>query len=278
MIPSLEVARRRGRSARVNSRFGQRGSICRTSSARGRVHCGARERRPRSVWIRGPGSPGRQKRLRPPSRLRPHLAPPRRQAQPRLASRQPPASPAPPFISCLRGGLAPDHEGLGEISQLLRIGLVSDDPGIASNAAETLEFWLAVKNGNDSVIIEVTIDLVREIGVIIATRRKAALIQALSIAKDVFTGRNKAHKEAIGSLCVHGLEFLAEELSYDVLRSEDTDVPLLRWGCTQLSVAMSRSGWHESDAVMRWIENSESDPLPEIRRVDSSDALHVGDR
>ena len=114
MIPSLEVARRRGRSARVNSRFGQRGSICRTSSARGRVHCGARERRPRSVWIRGPGSPGRQKRLRPPSRLRPHLAPPRRQAQPRLASRQPPASPAPPFISCLRGGLAPDHEGLGQ--------------------------------------------------------------------------------------------------------------------------------------------------------------------
>ena len=112
MIPSLEVARRRGRSARVDSRFGQRGSICRTSSARSRVHCGARERRPRSVWVRGPGLPGRQQRLRPPSRLRPHLAPPRGQAQPRLAPRQPPDSPAPPFISCLCGGLAPDHEGL----------------------------------------------------------------------------------------------------------------------------------------------------------------------
>ena len=43
--------------------------------------------------------PGRQKAIRPPSRLRPHLDPPRNQTQPSSAPRQPPASPAPPFIS-----------------------------------------------------------------------------------------------------------------------------------------------------------------------------------
>ncbi|MDE0418449.1 MAG: hypothetical protein OXI95_16160 [bacterium] len=163
---------------------------------------------------------------------------------------------------------------LAAVGQLLRIGLVSDNPRIASDAAETLAFWLAAKNSRFSSVVEVPIDLIREVGVVIATRRKAALIQALGIAKDVFAEENDVHKDAIGNLCVHGLEYLAEELSYNVLHSEDIDVPLLRWGCTQLSVAMSQCGWHGSNAVVRWIENAESDPLPEIRRVDSSHALH----
>ena len=64
------------------------------------------------LWFRGPGTPGRQKARRPPSRLRPHLDPPRGQAQPRPPSRQPPPSPAPPLISCLRGAPEPDHERL----------------------------------------------------------------------------------------------------------------------------------------------------------------------
>ena len=58
-------------------------------------------------------TPGRQKARRPSSSLRPHLDPPRSQTQPSSAPGQPPASPAPPFISCLRGGPATDHERLG---------------------------------------------------------------------------------------------------------------------------------------------------------------------
>ena len=167
---------------------------------------------------------------------------------------------------------------LEEVSQLLRIGLVSDDSSIAGNAAETLEFWLSVENGSDSTIKEVPIDLVREVGVIIATRRKSALVQALNIAKDVFMGANEMHKKEIGHFCAHGLKYLAEELSYDVLHSEDMDVPLLRWGCAQLSVAMADCGWHENEAITSWIEIVEKDPLPEIRGADTSRVVDVSDR
>ena len=145
------------------------------------------------------------------------------------------------------------------------MGLVSDESKVAMNTAEALEFWLKAGHDPGVELMHPPTDLVREIGFVVATQRKAALIQALRIARWVFLRGNEEQQNAIRELVTEGLGYLAKELRYDAIHNDEIDVPLLRWGCTHLSIAMARRGFNHEPAVARWIENANDDPLPEIR-------------
>ena len=149
----------------------------------------------------------------------------------------------------------------------MRKGLASDDTVLAKNAAEGLWFWLRVADDSTVELRPPPIDLIGEIGVIIAARRKTLLVQALQIAKWVFSKGEAEHKEAIGDLASQGLGYLAQELRYDGSQDPDDDVPVLRWGCTHLALAMAQNGFGADPAVTDWVESAESDPLPEVRNA-----------
>ena len=155
-----------------------------------------------------------------------------------------------------------------EIALSLRMGLVSDNVDLAENATSALHYWLTVSSNKNSRIKQPPDDLVREIGVIVATRRKASLGQALQTAKWIVDEGSQPQRDAVCQLVLQGLGYLFEELKYDRNHEqEDNTVPLLRWRSVQLALSMARCGFEKAPAVVCWLEVMEKDPLPEVRNA-----------
>ena len=154
---------------------------------------------------------------------------------------------------------------LDEFALLMRTGLASDSEDLSKGAVQGLYHWLTTAAADGSQIQPPSDDLIREVGIIIATRRKASLVPSLSVAKWVFDEGSDAQKQAIRDLALHGLGYLAEELQYDRDHDPDNDVPLLRWCSAQLALSMAAHGSENAPAVVRWLEIAENDPLPEVR-------------
>ncbi len=165
----------------------------------------------------------------------------------------------PTLYKCLPGKTA-------DIELSMRMGLASDKIKFAENAMLALEIWLVLAAEQSLLIPAPPIDLVREIGVIIASRRKGVLNSALQAAKWIFSSGSFDQRETIVNLALHGLNFLSEELKYDRDHSDDDiDVPLLRCGCVHLALAMSSTGLETDQTIIRWVKISQNDPLPEVR-------------
>ena len=154
-----------------------------------------------------------------------------------------------------------------DLALMMRMGLVADNVDLAEGAAVGLYPWLTTSVESDSQIQPPPDDLIREIGVVIANRKKAGLAQALEIAKWVFDEGNDVQKETIRDLALQGLGSLVEELRYDREHDLDFDVPLLRCRCAHLALSMAERGFNDDPAVARWLKNAEEDPLPEVRHA-----------
>jgi len=157
-----------------------------------------------------------------------------------------------------------------ELALTMRMGLVSDKVDLAEGAAAGLYHWLTTSAEANSQIQPPPDDLIREIGIVIATRKKTVLVQALQIAQWIFDEGNDAQKEIIQDLALQGLGYLVEELRYDREHDPDLGVPFLRWACTHLALSMAKCGFRDAPAVARWAESIENDPLPEVRYARSA--------
>ena len=154
---------------------------------------------------------------------------------------------------------------INDVVSLIRVGLASDDESETDRAMRALERWLLDSADGSTARISPPNDLVNEIGVIVATRRKAALTSALQSARWVFNNGTQEHRAAIRELTLYGLSFLAEELRYE--RRYDDETPTLRFLCVQLSVAMAKCGYGNEGTVTSWLEIGRNDPLPEVRKA-----------
>ena len=105
--------------------------------------------------------------------------------------------------------------------------------------------------------------LVREVGVIISSRRRVGLVDSLSFTEWVFEEGQQEHRDAISSLVVHGLSALAEEMQYE-RHQEDHEVPTIRLFCVRLASSMANHGF-EDHPVIEWMEIGKEDPFPEVR-------------
>lgn len=92
----------------------------------------------------------------------------------------------------------------------------------------------------------------------------------------MFAEGSEAQREVISQLTIQGLGYLIEELRYDRKHDQDEnfDVPLLRWGCTHLAMAMAEHGFGDDSTVARWLENAKEDPLPEVRHAQHPALTH----
>ena len=152
-----------------------------------------------------------------------------------------------------------------EIVDDLRLALASDSEKVAADALRGLGTWLRSDSDAAITMVPPPAELVREIGVIIAIRKKSALGDALRIAEWIFSEGSDEQQEAIGELAAEGLGKLAGELQYDAEQDEDYNVPRLRWRCAQLAMAMSEKGFNHHKAIRRWQQEAKEDPLPELR-------------
>lgn len=185
---------------------------------------------------------------------------------------------------CLAAGLAKSGaKRFSEIVQWMRTGVASDDERIASDAIRGLSFWLQASSEQQNDIRGPTVDLVREIGVIVATRREPALAAALECGKVILTYGTEEQKSEVRDLLFEGLIYLEKALSYgrrrdadDRTRDAEMDIPLLRWGCVELAHAMRHDGLENEPVIVKWIERAASDPMPEVRYVSESMAISAG--
>ena len=167
---------------------------------------------------------------------------------------------------------------MGEMVSWLRSGLATDNGEIVTSALSCLVSWAKKSKMADLPVPLPPSDLFREVGLMIAARRKEALSWALQVAKLVFDEGTEERREAMSEYVLQGLSYLAEKLRYEREHDDDIDVPFLRWRCTQLASSMSKAGLTDHPAVAHWLEIATSDPLPEVRyAVASSTGIEVID-
>ena len=156
-------------------------------------------------------------------------------------------------------------ERLEDIVTSLRIGLTSSDIEMAHAAADSLVKWLERSKDPKLQIPAPPDDLIREIGIAIASRRIPALVGALRAATWIFDEGTIQQQETISSLVQDGMNFLALELNYGQENYDEAYVPLLRLFSARLTVAMAKAGMRYEPAVAIWLASAYTDPFPEIK-------------
>ena len=146
----------------------------------------------------------------------------------------------------------------------LRAGLASGEDLRVRRAMSALHSWVSAPA--NFALRPPPDGLVREVGVIISSRRRDSLADALSFAEWVFDQGTQAHRDVISMLVVHGLRSLAEEMQYD-RHQEDYDVPTIRLNCVRLASSMAKHGFEDHPTIRKWIEIGRDDPFPEVRNA-----------
>ena len=155
-----------------------------------------------------------------------------------------------------------------ELTEILRLGLTSQNEDIAQAALQALNRWLILAIEPASHIQPPPDDLVREIGVIVATRRRETLGLALQVSKWIFDKGSDIQKQIIQDMTLYGLTYLLEELRYDRKNAgRNNDLPDLRNYSVQLALTMYENGLRNNDTIDRWLRDAKNDPLPELRNA-----------
>jgi len=144
--------------------------------------------------------------------------------------------------------------------------MTSNEKDLAADAVEGVRLWIEATLDAESCTPSPPDDLVREIGISIASRRSPVLPGSLATARWIFANGSQFHKEIIRQLAQDGLNYLVEELRYDRKHDTPDEVPLQRLFCAQLAEAMAKDGMRHS-AVAKWLEIAKEDPLPEVRNA-----------
>ena len=152
-----------------------------------------------------------------------------------------------------------------DISLWLRTGLASEDDTRVRGTMAAIRSWLSASA--TSRLRPVPDDLIREVGVIIASDRRVALLEALVCARLVFDRGSESHRDTIAPLVLQGLSYLAEKLEYDAQEDIGGDVHTLRLLCAQLAIKLAPQGFENDAAVVKWLDLGRSDPFPETRNV-----------
>lgn len=153
-----------------------------------------------------------------------------------------------------------------ELTEIMRLGLVSQNEDLAKAALHALGRWSSLAIEPASHIHTPPNDLVREIGVTIANRRRETLGLALQGAKWIFDEGPDVQKQIIQNMTLDGLAHLLEELKYDSKNvGQNSGLPDLRNYSVQLALSMYEHGLRNNGTINRWLQIAKNDPLPELR-------------
>ena len=154
-----------------------------------------------------------------------------------------------------------------EIATEIQVGVTSESEDVAGNAMSGLYTWLTSSSDDESQNLNPPDDLIRGVGIAIASRRNAVIVPALQVAKWIFENGTDAQKESIRQLTEDGLSYLAQDLRYDREQETPEEVPRKRLYCAELAAEMAKTGLGQTPAVAQWIDIARQDPLPEVRHA-----------
>ena len=151
-----------------------------------------------------------------------------------------------------------------ELAILLKLGMASDEDSRVRNAMSALQTWVsALPTAN---LPDVPEYLLMESGVIIASRRRVGLADALWCATWIFDTGPRSHQDAISPLVLSGLRHLAGDLQYARFQHDD-DIPTLRLLCVRLARSIGKNGFSDDPVVQQWLHEGQNDPFPEVRNA-----------
>ncbi|MBR8206853.1 SIR2 family NAD-dependent protein deacylase [Burkholderia vietnamiensis] len=162
-----------------------------------------------------------------------------------------------------------DDKVLWKIARELVEELGDPDISVAVRSApEAFAYWLATEAAYPSNAFRF---LVTSIGAFAAARRMPALPWILQMLADVATERPDLLDVQALELAEAGLSKMQQELLYKERKEgsgiPDDNVPILRFRCARLALAMRAHLQHTSDGVNAWIDAAAGDPLPEMRFI-----------
>jgi hypothetical protein len=148
-----------------------------------------------------------------------------------------------------------------------------------------LEFYLSALLGLDhwasltdrrrrlrTGIPAIPLDLLREVGTAVATRRLGVTRLALQCAGSILKRFGRAADQRFRDSLLIGLEYLFTEAAYSERLGESAaiqyeEVPSIRREAAGLAKYLSILGHDAHPAVRQWLEAAGTDPLPEVRRA-----------
>ena len=154
-----------------------------------------------------------------------------------------------------------------EVATEIRVGITSESEDVARNAMSGVHTWITSSADADPHNLNPPDDLIRGVGMAIASRRNTVIVPALQVAKWIFENGTDAQKESIRQLTEDGLSYLAQELRYDREQETPDEVPRKRLYCAELAAEMAKAGLGQTPAVAQWIDIARQDPLPEVRHA-----------
>ena len=166
----------------------------------------------------------------------------------------------------------------------IRRALASHEPDVYTSALKGLLNWLTIhragRNSPEATTLpEPPADLLRELGMIVATRRQPGLLEALGAAAWVLENFPDIATDShfLDSIVV-ALEYLLVETEYRLSGSEDdrvpySEVPDYREKAARIASLLQKTTAATTETVRQWIEAARNDPLPEVRRA----VVHVAD-
>ncbi len=157
----------------------------------------------------------------------------------------------------------------------LRSALASPDENTYVSALQGLIYWLKCQGTSKAsqgvfLLPDVPVDLVRELGIIVANRRQPNLIEALQTV--LFILREFSHEldSHFKQSILVALEYLYGETTYQLSDTGEgripyEDVPQYRQIAAEIAAQLKRALDAAPEIVEMWINAAENDPLPEVR-------------
>lgn len=156
-----------------------------------------------------------------------------------------------------------------ELISSLKAGITSDDPDSASNAVHALGYWLSLAEMGHATLPPD--HLLEEVGWAVYLRREPILATALLFCGQLFKKQPEAAKRTIAERVLAGLDYLFESCQYDQAigsgLAERIDVPLVRYYCVKLAIAMTKADNLDQPVLSLWIDAAKDDPLSEVRNL-----------
>jgi hypothetical protein len=164
--------------------------------------------------------------------------------------------------------IAHKPEKADELSQTIRQALVSSSSKDCRGACAAIYRWIILSESVSASPIGVPLDLIREVGLGVASRRLSLLLSGLELLTWIFETQNKNYQSLALDESVHALNYLHEQAVYnnETLRAQDIDISLLRLYATRLAKALHEAGY-VNVVIDRWLRSAAIDVMPEIRKA-----------
>lgn len=166
---------------------------------------------------------------------------------------------------------AEDRHALAQLENEIILRLFDSDIPGANYIAGVISYWTQHPRSKEH---DAPSSLIYSLAGVVSARRMPVLPWALGTLTEISERRPEWITSGCYSLLTVGLKIMISELSYEHRPNgtgiPDDSIPLLRFSCVRLALALKASAFFDAeDACGLWLKEASTDPLPELRFMSS---------